>query len=265
MKNNKANTFVIVFVSIYLIIPIAFTFLYSITVEWKDILPKGITFRYYIEIFTNADFLMSILKSLIISIVPVFISVIFVLLAMYVVILYLPTLDKYLQILCTIPYAVQGIILSVSILAIYADAPVPFSNRILMLTGTYCIIILPYIYRGIRNSLYAVNAIRLIEAAQILGAGKLYSYYKVVIPNILSGITAAALMSAAIIFGDFVVVRIIGGNYFQTSQVYLYNAMFRSGQLVSAMVVILFLVTLIISGSIYFTKNKKAIIMEEEE
>lgn len=265
MKNNKASFFVIAFISFYLIIPIAFTFLYSISMEWKEIFPKGITFRYYVDIFTDVGFLMSIINSLVISVIPVFITVIIVMLAMFVVILYMPGLDKYIQVLCTIPYAIQGIILSISILSIYADAPAPFSNRILMLVGTYCIVILPYIYRGIRNSLYAVNALRLVEAAQILGAGKLYSFFKVVVPNIVSGVTAASLMAAAIIFGDFVVVRIIGGNYFQTSQVYLFNAMHKSGQLVSAMVVVLFIVTLIISGSVYFTKNKRAINEEEKE
>jgi putative spermidine/putrescine transport system permease protein len=265
MKNSKTNLFVIAFISIYLVIPIAFTFFYSISVEWKEILPKGITFRYYMDIFTDMGFLLSIINSLIISVIPVFVSVIIIIFAMYVVILYIPGLDKYIQILCTIPYAIQGIILSVSVLSIYADAPAPFSNRILMLVGTYCIVILPYVYRGIRNSLYSINALRLVEAAQILGSGKLYAFFKVVVPNIFSGVTAASLMSAAIIFGDFVVVRIIGGNYFQTSQVYLYNAMHKSGQLVSAMVVILFVVTLIISGSVYFTKNKRAIIEEEQE
>jgi len=265
MKNSKYNILWMVLISLYLVLPIAFTFLYSISIEWKEILPKGITFQYYTQLLTDAGFMMSILRSLIISIIPVVLSVVMVLLAMYAVILYMPGLDRYLQILCTIPYAIQGIVISISVLALYADLPAPFSNRIVMLVGTYCVVILPYIYQGIRNSLYSVNAVRLVEAAEILGAGKLYAYFRLVVPNILSGITASALISSAIIFGDFVVIRIIGGNYFETSQLYLYNAMFQSGQLTSAIVVILFVFTLMISGGVYFTKNKRQMIQEEEE
>jgi len=56
-----------------------------------------------------------------------------------------------------IPYTIQGVILSVSILALYVANPTFLSNRIIMLIGAYCIIIFPYIYQGIRNGMRAVN------------------------------------------------------------------------------------------------------------
>jgi ABC-type spermidine/putrescine transport system, permease component II len=186
-----------------------------------------------------------------------------VLLAMYVIVVHIPRADKYMQIICTIPYAVQGIVLAISVLALYADAPGFLSDRVLMLTLTYCVVVLPYIYQGIKNSLTAVNATRLIEAAEMLGSSKMFSFFRVVVPNILSGITISAMLSMSIIFGDFVVVNIIGGNYFETSQMYLYRAMFTSGQMTSAIIVILFLVTLAISGFVFYYRNKSDISQEE--
>lgn len=256
MKKNKSSKVIIMALSIYLLAPIIFTFLYSIFKQWDSMIPVGLTFRYYIQILTDPQFLESILRTLLISILPIMLCTIMILLAQYVVIVYAPQYDNYLQILSTIPYALQGVIIAVSILSLYADAPEPFSNRLVMLTGTYCILILPYMYQGIKNSLNTVNAPRLIEAAQMLGASQLYAFFAIIVPNILSGITVSALLSAAIIFGDFVIVNIIGGNYFQTSQIYLYKAMFKSGQLTSAIGVVLFIITLLLSAGVYLVKNK---------
>lgn len=256
MKKNKSSLVIIVFLSIYLLVPIVFTFLYSTFVQWDDVLPKGITFRYYLEILTDPIFLQSIMRTLMICILPILLCTFMILLAMYGVIVYVPRFDKYIQVIATIPYALQGVIIAISILSLYADAPVPFSNRLVMLTGTYCILILPYMYQGIKNSLNTVNAPRVIEAAQMLGASQLYAFFTIIVPNILSGIIVSALLSAAMIFGDFVIVNIIGGNYFQTSQMYLYRAMYKSGQLTSAISVVLFVITLLLSTLVYTIKNK---------
>jgi putative spermidine/putrescine transport system permease protein len=256
MKKSKTAKPVIILICLYLIVPLALTFLYSVFAEWNEVLPRGLTFSYYGQILFDPDFWTSILRSIIISVLPIFVSTLAVLLAMYVVVVYVPRADKYMQIICTIPYAVQGIVLAISVLALYADAPGFLSNRILMLTATYSVVVLPYIYQGIRNSLNAVNASRLIEAAQMLGAGKLYSFFRVVVPNIFSGITISAMLAMSIIFGDFVVINIVGGNYFETAQIYMYRAMFMSGQLTSAIIVILFLVTLAISLFVFFYRNK---------
>lgn len=256
MKMRISNRFIIAFISIYLVLPIVFTFLYSLFAEWNAVLPKGLTFKYYVQVLSSPIFLMALVRTVIMAVLPILLCIVIILLAMYVVIVYLPKLDPIIQILCTIPYALQGVIIAISVLSLYADAPDPLSNRLLMLTGTYCILILPYMYQGIRNSLHAANARGLLEAAQILGAGRLYSFFAVVVPNILSGVTISALLSAAIIFGDFVVVNIIGGNYYVTAQIFLYKSMFQSGQLTSAISIVLFTVTLLLAAGVWAMQDK---------
>jgi len=172
------------------------------------------------------------------------------------VVVYLPWLDRIMQVLCMIPYAIQGIILAVSILSLYADAPEPFSNRVFMLTAAYCIMILPYMYQSVKNNLTAINAPRLLETAQILGASKLRAFFTIIVPNILSGIVISMMLSLSMVFGDFVIVNTIGGSYFETAQMYLYKILFVSGQLSSALIVVLFLTTLLISAGIFALRNK---------
>ncbi len=255
MKKTTGGALVIALICAYLLLPLAFTFLYSIFSTWNEVLPNGLTFRYYTEIFSDTAFLISMGRTVLISCVSVAICTVIVLLCMFVITAYHPGWDKYMQVLCTIPYAIQGVIIAISVLSLYAGAPAPLNNRILMLTATYCVVILPYMYQGIKNSLQAVNARCLMEAAQILGANRFTAFFRVIVPNIVSGVTVSCMLSLAIVFGDFVVVNTLGGNYYQTAQMYLYRALFRSGQLSSAIVMVLFIATLIISGTVFFIKK----------
>lgn len=270
MKNNgkqRLNLTVMVLISVYLILPLGLTFLYSMFQEWTSIIPTGFTLRYYAELFADPGFYMPVVRTLIISTVPVLCCSLITLLAMYVVVVHHPRWQKIMQILCTVPYSLQGVILAISVLALYSGLPLPFSDRIAMLVCTYCILILPYTYRGIQNSLNAINARQMIEAAQLLGCNPLAAYLRVVVPNLVSGITVSAMLSVSLLFGDFVVVNIIGGSYYPTAQMYLYKMMFRSGQQTSAMIVILFALTLLISASVLLMQQqrKKNAQLKQEE
>ena len=232
MKSKSGGKFVIALIIAYLLLPLALTLIYSLFTEWMDIFPSGFTLRYYAEIFADPIFWASLARTVVISFIPVFITAVVLLLAMYAVVLYMPALDKYLQIICTIPYAIQGVILPVSVLSLYAGAPAPFSNRIVMLVLTYCVVILPY------------------------GADKFYAFFRIIVPCMLSGVVIASMLSIALIFGDFVIVNTIGGSYYSTAQMYLLKKMFISGQLTSAVIMVLFVVTLLISAAVFFFKSK---------
>lgn len=256
MKHKLSSGIVMVLISIYLVLPLLLTFLYSVFTRWNSVLPEGFTLRYYRELLTDGNFIASVGRTLLVSVLPFLICTLTVLLGLYVIEVYHPGWDRYIQMLCNIPYAIQGVILAISVLSLYVDAPWPFSNRFVMVVLTYCIVILPYVYRGLKNSLDTIHAGRLIEAAQMLGAGKLYAFFAVVVPNILSGITIAAMLSVSIVFGDFVIVNIIGGSYFQTTQMYLYKKLFESGQASSAIIVILFGMTLFLSAVVNGLKSR---------
>ena len=250
MKKRISSNVVIALVSIYLTVPLLLTFFYSIFTEWTHLLPSGLTLKYYQDILGDSNFLYSVARTLAISVVPFIICTCIVLLTLYVIVVYHPEWDRFVQLLCNIPYALQGVILAISVLSLYVSAPEPFSNRFLMVTFTYCVVILPYVYRGLKNSLDTIHARRLIEAAQMLGASKFHAFFMIVVPNILSGITITAMLSISIVFGDFVIVNIIGGSYFQTAQMYLYKKLFVSGQASSAIIVVMFGLTLLLSGLI---------------
>ena len=240
-KKSWASSLYILLVIIYLLIPLAATAIYSMFQKWTGKLPEGFTLTNYIELLTERDFMLSLGRTIVICIVPIALTVLLVLLALFVVTIYFPRLEKYVQLLCMVPYMIQGVILSVSIISLYAASPTVLGNRLVMLVGAYCIIILPHIYQGIRNSMHAVNMPMLLEAAEMLGASKLYGFFRVIV---------------GIIFGDYVLVRNIAGTGFKNVQVYLFLTMKSSSTKASAVFVIIMITTFLITLLVLYLQGR---------
>jgi putative spermidine/putrescine transport system permease protein len=116
--------------------------------------------------------------------------------------------------------------------------------------------ILPFVFSSIRNSMYAINMRQLIEASEILGASKFYSFVRVVVPCMKSGISVASLISMAVIFGDFAVIKLVAGGQWKTAMMVLYGKRTTSGQVSSSIIVVLFLIILVISFAALALQNK---------
>ncbi|WP_276867449.1 ABC transporter permease [Enorma massiliensis] len=254
-KTSLAGKIFLGAVALYLLIPFAVTLVYSLFVEWTDILPSGFTLRNYVELFSNTTFWMSIARTLILCIVSVIITIVLILAAMYVVVAVNRKLAGVMQFLCMIPYALQGVILSIGIISLYTGTGTILSNRLFMLFGAYTILVLPYIYQGIRNALNSIDAEMLIQAAEMLGCGRFRAYVQVVLPNILSGILVSSLLAESIIFGDFVLANNIAGTNYQNIQVFLQANMDVSSGLSSAIVVVIFVVVALVTAVVLKLQN----------
>ena len=259
-KHPWVSNVILFILSFVLVLPLIGTFLNSLFRDFTSIVPKGFTLSFYAELFTGDNQLLPVLlRTVVISVVPTAILLVLLLLAMYAVQVYFPKLDKYLDILSKIPYGIQGVILAVSILSLYTSGGGILSNRLLLLICAYCIIILPYMYQGIKNALLTIDVLPILEAAEILGANKIYAYFRIVIPSMMKGLLATMLLSTGILFGDFVLVNILAGSYYKTMGIYLNEIRGSSGHAASAISVIMFFVMLGLSfGVNQLNKDTKA-------
>jgi putative spermidine/putrescine transport system permease protein len=236
-------------VFLYLTIPLITTLIYSFSSNWTHILPGGFTLRYYIQILSDKRFILAVLRSIAISIIPVCMTSLFVILALYTALVYSPKLEWILEMISMMPYTINGVVLATAVLATYSGSGTIFSNRLVMLICIYCVGGLPITFRAIRNNMYAVNLKQLIEAAEILGAGRLYAFVRIVVPCIVSGIMVSMLMCMAGIFGDYATVRIIAGSVYETAQLYLFATRNQPVQVSSVVLVVMMLITLSVSLS----------------
>ena len=235
----------IVLLLLYLFIPLIATFLFSICSDWSySILPKGITFKWYIKLLTDPRFLLSIGRSFFLAGISIFISVILLVPSIFAINLYYPKLKKSIGIITVACYTVPGVILSVALVSAYANLGVPM---LIIVLGAYIISSFPLISQGTLNSLMAIDSKSLMESAEILGASRFEGFKKVILPNITRGVLSSSLFSFSTLFGEFVIVNLLLGARFETIQIFLRKNMVVNGHLSSAIVIFYFVIIMLIT------------------
>lgn len=233
---------------VYLMLPLLATIIYAFAKEWQTtILPESWTLEWFGEMFHDLRFLDALWKSLYLCLISVALSLVVMLPAVFVITVYLPRLESFMKGIVVLPYAVPGVVAAVGLIRAYSSGPINISGTAYILIGAYFVIILPYMYQGIRNSLLTVSAVDLLHAAEMLGASRIRAFINVILPNIWPGVITSTLLSFSILFGEFVLTNMLVGGHIQTIQVYLYRRMSESGHLASAIAISYFLFILVLS------------------
>ncbi|MCG6480810.1 ABC transporter permease, partial [Vibrio parahaemolyticus] len=149
--------------------------------------------------------------------------------AIFVVFYYFPKLDRVMNLLILLPFAVPPVVSSVGLLQLYADSAVPIVGTPWILIGTYFTIALPFMYRALANSFSAITLRDLMDAAHLLGASTPQAFLQIVLPNVRKGLMASLFLSFSFLLGEFVFANILVGTRYETLQIYLYNMRQTSG------------------------------------
>lgn len=224
-----------------MLIPILATLVYSLSSTWgATILPDGFTFDWYIQLITDPRFLAAFGRSLLVCFSALALSILLILPMIFVVFYYFPKLDKLMNVLILLPFAVPPVVSSVGLLQLYADSSIPIVGTPWILIGTYFTIALPFMYRAISNSFEAINLRDLMDAAHLLGASTTQAFFYIIVPNLRKGLMASLFLSFSFLLGEFVFANILVGTRFETLQIYLYNMRQTSGHFTSALVMTYF-------------------------
>ena len=101
-KQNKGAATVLILILIYLLIPLVVSIIYSLFSNWTGIIPRGFTLETYGNLLRDHEFLASLGRTVVIAIIPILLTIVLVLLALFVTTIYFPKLEKYVQILSMI-------------------------------------------------------------------------------------------------------------------------------------------------------------------
>ncbi|ETT48080.1 MULTISPECIES: ABC transporter permease subunit [unclassified Paenibacillus] len=234
---------------VYLLLPLAATGLYAFARDWQNtLLPKGWTLEWFSGMFRDSRFLEALWTSLYLCGISVALSLAVMLPAVFVITVYYPRWESFMKGIVVLPYAVPGVVAAVGLIRAYSSGPFNLSGTAYLLIGAYFVVVLPYMYQGIRNSLLSVSAVELLNAAELLGARRRTAFLTVILPNIWPGIIVSALLSFSVLFGEFVLTNMLVGGHIQTIQVYLYKRVGESGHLASAIAISYFFFILLLSA-----------------
>ncbi|EPR7547891.1 ABC transporter permease [Vibrio fluvialis] len=225
-----------------MLVPIIATLVYSLSSRWgATILPDGFTLDWYLKLLSDARFIEAFGRSLLVCVAALALSTLLILSAIFVVFYYFPKLDRVMNLLILLPFAVPPVVSSVGLLQLYADSAVPIVGTPWILIGTYFTIALPFMYRALANSFSAINLRDLMDAAHLLGASTTQAFLQIVLPNVRKGLMASLFLSFSFLLGEFVFANILVGTRYETLQIYLYNMRQTSGHFTSALVMTYFL------------------------
>ena len=99
MKKKSAGSVAIMLLVLnYLLIPLVISIIYSVFHKWTGVIPEGFTLHNYVDLFTDSNFLASVGRSIAMSIIPIIVTIVIVLLALFVTAIYFPKLEKFVQI-----------------------------------------------------------------------------------------------------------------------------------------------------------------------
>ncbi|WP_311969131.1 ABC transporter permease [Pseudomonas baltica] len=231
-----------------LVLPLAGTFLYSIATSWSaTLLPSGLTFDWYRQLWADPRFLNAFGHSLIVCVGALIFATVLILPLLFVVHYHFPKLDGVMNVLILLPFAVPPVVSSVGLLQLYGSGPLAMTGTPWILIGCYFTVALPFMYRAITNNLQAINLRDLMDAAHLLGASTWQAALFVVLPNLRKGLMIALLLSFSFLFGEFVFANLLVGTQYETLQVYLNNMRNSSGHFNSALVISYFFFVLVLT------------------
>jgi len=117
----------------------------------------------------------------------------------------LPGLRRAIESISLLPLTIPAIVLVVGFSPMYQWMNINLSDSILTLSFAYAILVLPYAYRALDAGLAAIDVKTLSEAARSLGAGWFTVMWRVIVPNIASALLNAALLSVALVLGEYTI------------------------------------------------------------
>ncbi len=138
---------------------------------------------------------------------------------MVLVALRFPKLRRIFEFVALLPISIPAIVLVVGLTPIYLQIGRTLGTGAWTLAFAYGVIVLPFTYRAIQASIDAIDMKTLAEAARTLGAGWLTVLLRVIVPNLRQGLLAAALISVAVVLGEFTIASLLNRQVLQTALV----------------------------------------------
>ncbi|WP_040978480.1 ABC transporter permease [Oceanobacillus jeddahense] len=191
-ENKVLNSILSGYTFLVLLFPIlilASIFLASIATNWgHNILPNGYTMNNYFSVFNASK--DSIFNSLFLAGGALLLSVIIATFISYYVV---RRGSAGLDLMSTIPLVIPGIGLGIALIQTFNTAPLQLTGTAIILIIAYTIRRLPYMIRSTMGTMMSIRR-DIEEAAENLGASKLFTLVTIIGPLLMPGIAAGAIL-----------------------------------------------------------------------
>jgi putative spermidine/putrescine transport system permease protein len=173
------------------------------------------TFAAWAGIAQDPDLVDAIILQLELAVLTVALALALLIPTLILVRLRLRALARPVEFICLLPLTVPAIVLVVGLAPVYNLIGRVISESALTLTFIYVVLVLPYAYRAISSGLDAIDLTTLSEAALVFGCSWQGVIWRIIVPNIRGALLAAALISVALVLGEFTISSLLDFNTLQ--------------------------------------------------
>ncbi len=226
-KLSPASRFYMVLMFIFLYAPIVVMALFSFNDTSSTYIFTGFSTKWWGEMFSDSSAMDALKNTLLLAVASSLIATVLGTLASVGIFksknsLYKNSLMTVTNVPMMNPEIVTGI--SMMLLFVFAGAIVNKSNvlgfsTLLIAHVTFC---LPYVILNVIPKLHQFDY-NIYEAAVDLGCKPFFAFFKVVLPNIASGILTGLVMSFTLSIDDFIISYFTNGPSFQTLPIYIFS------------------------------------------
>ncbi|WP_201727669.1 ABC transporter permease [Acidocella sp. C78] len=219
---------------LYFIVPLLATGAFSL---WEGGSRYG--FAAYVALFHQPKLWQSLFLSVRLAVETILLGLVVLVPAVFWLNLRVPRLRPVFDFISVLPFVVPPIALVAGMTALYTgpDWLVGTPNYLVI---PYVILALPYTYRALDLGMRVLDLRTMTEASQSLGAGWGTLIFRVVVPNLTTALVGAALLTIAIVMGEFTFANIL---LFNTFAVYINYIGQTSATQASALTLLSFLIT----------------------
>ncbi|WP_370466863.1 ABC transporter permease [Streptacidiphilus sp. PB12-B1b] len=205
--------------AVYFVGPLLGSFVFTV-----DDPVKGFNLSAYTQIFSVSGLWPALQLSLLLAVATI--ALVFLLLIPTVIAVRLgtPRLRSVVEFVCMLPLVVPSIALTsgINILLRWGTdnlASTPFWDTLLAIQNAnfpvvlllaYVVMALPLAFRTLDAGMRALDVRTLLEAAQNNGAGRVRAIVLVILPNLRGAMLNAAMLTLALVLGEFTVSSILG-------------------------------------------------------
>ncbi len=203
----------------------------------------GFTLKWYSELFNDAATMDALLNTVLIALLSAVIATVVGTITAFGMHYMKKTPKSILSNISYLPVMNPDIVTGVSLLILFLSLNI--QKGFVTLLIAHISFNIPYVILSVLPKLKQMNE-HLFEAAQDLGAGGIYTFFHIIIPEISPGIISGFLLSITLSIDDFVISLFTKGPGVNTLSVHIYN-MAKKGVVpsINALSTIMFVVVML--------------------
>jgi putative spermidine/putrescine transport system permease protein len=176
----------------------------------------------YGQLFSAPGFLTSVRMTFFLALTTIALEFALLVPAMIAIQLRLPRLRPIIESIAMVPLVVSPVALTAGVSTVLGwglndqgswlfrlDADLQNQSFPLILPLIYAILVLPFAFRSLDAGLRAVDLKTLVEASRGLGAPWPVVLWRVILPNLRTGLLSGAVLTLALVFGEYTIASIL--------------------------------------------------------